>query len=1170
MALITCTSCGFSQEVPDDKVPKREVSVQCPKCRFSFLYDGGVLLPPNEPELELVLGNRARAPAPVPDPPPGREVAAPPEVPAAPQDVTFYSEGDDGRLPAAAQVAFWAMTAGALLEGLTAVVTFANSFLSAYFDAPDARLLPGMLRISVATLGALATLAWVQLTFEERAERSQRPWLDLVAAPFRPRRAHEVLVALARPAVDSGTLLSWVTVVLLVVGITSALGQLLWSIAVLVLRLPASREWLFVSALAGVANAVALGLTAFFVRQAQRSAPVSARPGPGVAPSTLAPPDRVHASTTPCTRCGAEVEDLVRHCPQCGVGLTVDLIAEPWSRPEQARKAAALLEAMGPPLPTAAALLANLASGDRRLLTSTTRGHARSVQDRLAVCDAPSTICAAQVDALPGRSEASPGTPRPSAAPPFASGDSGAASTTPELPRRPVAATRSPRSAPPTRVATPQEQRRHRGVAVHLMLLALAVGLIVASGDQAGRHLGVLIVGALVVLGGGLFSATGRAWSRPVQFATLALGAAAVVSTTPPVLVLSLVAATLAIAVLALAGRPSGARSLLAMVLVWPLLAGLFVFGGSRYTRATIGATTVARLAGEIEARETRHAANRAERWTLDFPEGWHAARHVEKPAEAWVNPAQEARIEVRGLSIAGIQGFGPNKLRRAMLVATAGPSGDGLEYQDDRELTVPGFDLAHSLSLQEPSGRGNKTVRLLLVAVGDRAYLLKAEIATRRAKAEQESLARVLLSFRAARPLRPAPPAALLESGPRETAFIVAGQFSGSGWLYHPDPGTTIVVTNAHVVHEVPEAAAVDVVTIAADGTRVRSRVQKSDFKVHDDVDLALAPLELPGTWKKSSIRRSAEVPPGTGIWSFGFPFGFLMGWGELPEFTVNAGWQGEAPDGGAGGFLRADLGINPGNSGGPVFDEHGELVGIVTAKVLSSQTGLVRSTEELVKVLERDLPSLAVPMALGEPPQAIAPIEAPPLASEAALRVGRAQVYLGPESAEISGLIISRHGDDLLIVTDLDAQPGAHVEVRAGNGTVKGEGLVVRSMGLSLVRVRASALPGCEPLPPHVPSGAGLDTILYHARVRWAPGSAQAQFIVRPGRMSSRARSSDGEARSVRGRLRLESLGGDGARARWRRQPRRHRRQVHRADQRVRGLHVRGPRRLPDAGRV
>lgn len=36
--IITCTNCGFSKDVPTDKLPQNPVKITCPKCKKSFAY----------------------------------------------------------------------------------------------------------------------------------------------------------------------------------------------------------------------------------------------------------------------------------------------------------------------------------------------------------------------------------------------------------------------------------------------------------------------------------------------------------------------------------------------------------------------------------------------------------------------------------------------------------------------------------------------------------------------------------------------------------------------------------------------------------------------------------------------------------------------------------------------------------------------------------------------------------------------------------------------------------------------------------------------------------------------------------------------------------------------------------------------------------------------------
>ena len=134
-----------------------------------------------------------------------------------------------------------------------------------------------------------------------------------------------------------------------------------------------------------------------------------------------------------------------------------------------------------------------------------------------------------------------------------------------------------------------------------------------------------------------------------------------------------------------------------------------------------------------------------------------------------------------------------------------------------------------------------------------------------------------------------------------------------GSGFIVRADG---VVLTNAHVVADADE-----VLVKLTDKREFKAKVIGID-KPSDVAVLKIDAKDLPtvtiGDPKLSRV--------GEWVVAIGSPFGF--------ENTITAGIVSAKsrtlPDEGYVPFLQTDVAINPGNSGGPLFNMHGEVIGI------------------------------------------------------------------------------------------------------------------------------------------------------------------------------------------------------------------------------------------------
>jgi serine protease Do len=145
-----------------------------------------------------------------------------------------------------------------------------------------------------------------------------------------------------------------------------------------------------------------------------------------------------------------------------------------------------------------------------------------------------------------------------------------------------------------------------------------------------------------------------------------------------------------------------------------------------------------------------------------------------------------------------------------------------------------------------------------------------------------------------------------------------VKQQALGSGFLIDAQGH---VVTNAHVIDDA------DIVKVKlADDREYRAKVVGKDQRL----DVAVLKLENPpNDLPLASLGSSDALRVGEYVVAIGNPFGLgdtvTMGIVSAKGRTIGAGPYDD--------FIQTDASINPGNSGGPLFNLHGQVVGINTA---------------------------------------------------------------------------------------------------------------------------------------------------------------------------------------------------------------------------------------------
>lgn len=169
-----------------------------------------------------------------------------------------------------------------------------------------------------------------------------------------------------------------------------------------------------------------------------------------------------------------------------------------------------------------------------------------------------------------------------------------------------------------------------------------------------------------------------------------------------------------------------------------------------------------------------------------------------------------------------------------------------------------------------------------------------------------------------------------------RGVVRVSAGEKSGSGFVVD-FKGNTFIVTNAHVIESetsLHDKGAIDVSSPiyvqSISGEKVEAKVWRAS-RAHDIAILRTA--QLPG---HIVPLRFAGTPPQIGemVFAWGAPYGVNL----VPlDGAVTKIQQNSNPqlfDGEPVLLIFSQLSVAPGSSGGPLLDQHGQVVGVITAR--------------------------------------------------------------------------------------------------------------------------------------------------------------------------------------------------------------------------------------------
>jgi S1-C subfamily serine protease len=163
----------------------------------------------------------------------------------------------------------------------------------------------------------------------------------------------------------------------------------------------------------------------------------------------------------------------------------------------------------------------------------------------------------------------------------------------------------------------------------------------------------------------------------------------------------------------------------------------------------------------------------------------------------------------------------------------------------------------------------------------------------------------------------------------------------TGSGFFFHD---SHLVATALHVVDDADH-----IIVQANDGQRTTGRV----VAYSREHDVALVELKTPFQGVRVLEPHRGFIDIGEKVLVVGHPFSGLEN--QVKELRGLLNWsltQGVVSAVSAS-WIQTDAAINPGNSGGPVMDAHGQVLGVVSAKLSDAQGISVAARVERLEAL-------------------------------------------------------------------------------------------------------------------------------------------------------------------------------------------------------------------------
>lgn len=158
----------------------------------------------------------------------------------------------------------------------------------------------------------------------------------------------------------------------------------------------------------------------------------------------------------------------------------------------------------------------------------------------------------------------------------------------------------------------------------------------------------------------------------------------------------------------------------------------------------------------------------------------------------------------------------------------------------------------------------------------------------------------------------------------------------TGSGFIYKIDGKYAYVMTNHHVV-----SGGTKFTVITSTDEEIEGKVLGSD----EYLDLAVIQIEKKDYMEAVSILKdSSKVSLGDMVFTIGAPVGYeyrgtvtngiISGLNRLVEVSVKNNYSGDY----VMEVIQTNAAVNPGNSGGPLFNANGEVIGVISMKLVEN----------------------------------------------------------------------------------------------------------------------------------------------------------------------------------------------------------------------------------------
>lgn len=177
----------------------------------------------------------------------------------------------------------------------------------------------------------------------------------------------------------------------------------------------------------------------------------------------------------------------------------------------------------------------------------------------------------------------------------------------------------------------------------------------------------------------------------------------------------------------------------------------------------------------------------------------------------------------------------------------------------------------------------------------------------------------------------------------------IFCGNGSGSGWAIdlsddssttRDDAYPTEIVTNNHVI----EGCETSGVTIYLTGDKVAYDASVYSYDPENDLAILITDKYIPAF---ATLQDGYEPKVGQWVMAVGSP-----GAGSATlDGSITTGAVTNLRD----GFIITDTTINPGNSGGPLLNSAGQVIGVVTAKVIQDRVDGIGIVQDVLRLCDQ-----------------------------------------------------------------------------------------------------------------------------------------------------------------------------------------------------------------------